>query len=514
MRWSEGMDYLYKKLKDYAGSGFYGFHMPGHKRSRALTGADLPYDIDITEIDGFDDLHHAQGLLKEAQGRAAAVYHAGETHYLINGSTVGLLSAVLGCTRRGGRILMARNCHRSVYNAVLMNELVPVYIYPEILEGTELNAQIDPKEVDRLMQEIPDIEAVVITSPTYDGVVSDIAAITDIVHKRGGVLILDEAHGAHFGFHSLFPENGNVLGADIVIHSLHKTLPALTQTALLHMNGERADRKRVRKYLHMLQSSSPSYVLMAGIDECVRMLETNAEEVFSRYAYLLSKTREQLGGLRNLRLIESGGYDPSKIVISAADCIVQNGKEIKKITGKELYSLLREKYLLQMEMAAPSYVIAMTSPADTEEGMKRLVSALFEIDGKLAKIKNDAGEHAKNSISSILAVNEQVYLPGQAEQLAENRTDIGRAEAGKILAGKAATGDAGRAGGTEYIPLTECGGRVVLEYAYVYPPGIPLTVPGERVSAGTADRLKRYRETGFCVEGTQRKGQIEVLRDG
>ena len=152
------MEYLYKKLKDYASSGYYGFHMPGHKRNGSVTGADLPYEIDITEIEGFDDLHHADGLLKQAQERAASVYHAGETHYLINGSTVGMLSAVLGCTRRGGKILMARNCHRSVYNAVLLNELEPVYLYPELLRGTELNAQVLPEKAERLLEENPDIK--------------------------------------------------------------------------------------------------------------------------------------------------------------------------------------------------------------------------------------------------------------------------------------------------------------------------------------------------------------------
>ena len=334
------MEYLYKKLKDYSASDFYGFHMPGHKRSARLTGADLPYDIDITEIEGFDDLHHAEGILRQAQERAASVYRAGETHYLINGSTAGLLSAVLGSTRRGERILMARNCHKSVYNAVLLNELEPVYIYPRQLGGTELNDQMTPREVGRLLDANPDIKVTVITSPTYDGVVSDIKGIADAVHRRGGILILDEAHGAHFGFHPLFPENGNVQGADIVIHSLHKTLPALTQTALLHMNGTLADRERVRMYLHMLQSSSPSYVLMAGIDECIRMLEERAGDVFQQYTRILEKTRNSLKELRNLKLIEAEMYDISKIVVSAAGCV--DKKENKKFTGKYLYNYLNE----------------------------------------------------------------------------------------------------------------------------------------------------------------------------
>ncbi len=500
------MEYLYKKLKDYASSGYYGFHMPGHKRNGGVTGADLPYEIDITEIEGFDDLHHADGLLKQAQLRAASVYHAQETHYLINGSTAGILSAVLGCTRKGEKILMARNCHKSVYNAVLLNELEPVYLYTEILAGTALNGQIPPEEVKRLMDENPDIKAVVITSPTYDGVVSDIRSIADIVHRRGGILILDEAHGAHFGFHPAFPENGNVLGADVVIHSLHKTLPSLTQTALLHMNGQAVDRKRVRRYLHMLQSSSPSYVLMAGIDECVRLLEERAEDMFGSYVQLLRQIRERLRALRYLKLVETEHYDISKFVVSAAGCVIREKGEIKRFTGKDLYRVLKEKYLLQMEMAAASYVVAMTSPADTEEGLECLVSALTEIDGKLAKNikseRNDAYLPGRAGQRSTAAApedeqictaaqaeapeNEQIYTPAQAEAL-EN---------------------------AEYIPLSECAGRVVLEYAYIYPPGIPLTVPGEKVSAETAEQLKKYEAAGFRVEGTELRGKVKALVNG
>lgn len=515
------MDYLYRKLKDYASSGYYGFHMPGHKRNGSVTGAELPYEIDITEIEGFDDLHHADGLLKQAQDRAASVYHAEETHYLINGSTAGILSAVLGSTRRGGRILMARNCHRSVYNAVFLNELKPVYVYPELLEGTELNAQISPGRVERLLEENPDIAVTVITSPTYDGVVSDIKSIADIVHRRGGILILDEAHGAHFGFHPAFPENGNVQGADVVIHSLHKTLPSLTQTALLHMNGKTVDRSRVRRYLHMLQSSSPSYVLMAGIDECIRRLEERPKDIFEPYIQLLGQTREKLRTLRNLKLVETDHYDISKILISSAGCVIEESGENKKFTGKDLYNILNDKYLLQMEMAAASYVIAMTSPADTKEGMDRLVHALAEIDEKLAKNirheRNDTclseriGQRSTaapaESRKMTAAENEQIYTPAQAEGLREEGRTSGES--------KAACGAAGnRIAKTEYISLSECAGRVALEYAYIYPPGIPLIVPGEKVSAGTAEQLKQYEAAGFRVEGTELQGKIEVLING
>ena len=299
------MEYLYEKLTAYGNSDYYAFHMPGHKRNMELMRARLPYNIDITEIDGFDDLHHAEGLLKELQENAARVFQAEETHYLVNGSTVGLLSAVMGCTERGGRILMARNCHKSVYNAVYINELRPVYIYPEFSEETDLNGEIHVDQIKKLLEEYEDIQAVVIVSPTYEGVVSDIEAIAEIVHEYKIPLIVDEAHGAHFGFHSYFPQNANTRGADVVIHSLHKTLPSLTQTALLHINGRYADRERIRNYLHMLQSSSPSYILMASIDECVRAMDERREEIMDTYVERLQHTRERLKQLKNIKLIET-----------------------------------------------------------------------------------------------------------------------------------------------------------------------------------------------------------------
>lgn len=482
------MAYLYDKLKEYSKSGCYGFHMPGHKRNGGLIGPELPYSLDITEIDGFDDLHHSHGILKEAQERAAQVYGADETHFLVNGSTSGILSAVLGCTQPGDTILMARNCHKSVYNAVCLNGLRPVYIYPEILPGTEINGAVSAAQAEALLDQHPDVRAVVITSPTYDGVVSDVRALAGLAHSRGIPLILDEAHGAHFGFHPYFPQNGNELGADIVIHSLHKTLPSLTQTALLHMNGDIADRRSVRKYLHMLQSSSPSYILMASIDECIRLLAEKKEELFDGYTRLLDGARSELACMKHLKLFESEIYDRSKLVIDVSNAGLIDREETKKYTGKQLSADLRETYLLQMEMAAPDYVIAMTSPGDTEQGIERLIKALFEIDGKLAKIDNNESLRAyQTGEKGISCRNDQVYPPREMDKFTNK---------------------------VKSVSFMDSEGAIAAEYAYVYPPGIPLAVPGERISGKTVESLTQYERLGFNIEGTQIRGKIEVLENG
>jgi len=466
------MKNLYQYLAEYGNSDYYGFHMPGHKRNKIITDADLPYHIDITEIDGFDDLHHAGGILLAAQQRAARVYGAEETRFLVGGSTAGILSAVMGSTRRGDKILMCRNCHKSVYNAVVMKELVPLYLYPWYDEETELNGEVSVRDVVRALGQEPDVRAVVVVSPTYDGVVSDIAGIAAAAHQRGIPLIVDEAHGAHFGFHPDFPQNANRLGADIVIHSLHKTMPALTQSALIHMNGVIADREGIRNYLAMLQSSSPSYILMAGIDACIDILERSGRERFGRYAAILGELRRRLQGMANLKLLVTPCYDLSKIVISTRGT---------KITGKKLFDRLLNDYHLQLEMAAGSYVVAMTSIADTQEGFTRLAEALTEIDAALGK-GGSAGKIDR------LPQLERIYTEAEIKNLKTDRAVS--------------------------LPWAESVDYISLERAYLYPPGIPLIVPGERISPEAVDILESYRGLGFEMQGLKEEGKIEVLTDG
>lgn len=470
------MDTLYDRLKAYSESDYYGFHMPGHKRNKKYVNAGLPCEWDITEIEGFDDLHHAEGILKEAQEQAAQVYRADETHFLVNGSTVGLLSAVLGVTERKDTILVARNCHKSVYHAIDMNELRPVYLYPEFDSQAGLNTKVSVDDVEKALVENPKIRAVVIVSPTYDGVVSDVNAIAETVHKRGIPLIVDEAHGAHFGFHPYFPENSNVQGADIVIHSLHKTLPSLTQTALLHMNGTLVNREAVREYLHMLQSSSPSYIFMASIDSCVNLLKWEREALFEPYVKRLKELRKSLKKLRRLQLVETESYDRSKIVIAAG---------ATGISGKELQKRLLLDYHLQMEMAAGNYVLAMTSVGDTEEGFARLEKALFELDESLEKKVSE-----EMNIKPPKA--ELVYMTAQMKRMKKMQ----KGEAVSVL------------------PWKESIGFISMEYAYLYPPGTPMIVPGERITKEITDALRQYERLGFSIEGLHTEGCIEVWNNG
>ena len=464
---------LYDKLIEYNKSDYYGFHMPGHKRNEKMFGTRLPYGIDITEIDGFDDLHHAETLIKDQEERAARLYKAEETHFLVNGSTIGILSAILGVTNRGDKILVARNCHKSVYNAMELNGLRPIYIYPEYEKDLQINGEVSGEKIEILLNENPDVKAVMIVSPTYDGVLSDVEKIAQIVHKRGIPLIVDEAHGAHFGFHPYFPENSNVKGADIVIHSVHKTLPSLTQTALIHINGEIVDREKVRKYLHMLQSSSPSYILMASIDRCMELLESEGDTLFELYAQRIDVLRTELQGLKHLEILQTEQFDRSKFLIS-----------VKKtgITSKKLADILLHTYHLQMEMTGGTYVLAMTALGDTKEGFERLKRALFEIDQSLSDEKQED------------------YLPVELPKLplVYTNEEIERKKCGN----------------EELILWKASIGRISTEYAYVYPPGIPLIVPGEQITQEAIQVLALYAELGFSVEGIKVENYIGVLKNG
>ncbi len=421
-------DYLDEALIEYSKSDIYPFHMPGHKRRRLLGVP--PEEIDITEIEGFDDLHHAGGILREGQERLARLFGADESCYLVNGSTAGNLAAICGCMEKGGRLLVARNCHISVYHAAELMEAQLSYLEPE-RTGFAISGSISPVQVEEALRQFPDTQVVVITSPTYDGVVSDIRAIADIVHARNRLLIVDAAHGAHFGFSDGFPQKAIALGADLSVESLHKTLPAYTQSAVLHLmrtaTGEelgstrepdssaggapgasyRFDAERVRHYLDIFQSTSPSYVLMAGIDRCVRMLEEDTaiyrdpavrgDSLFGQFEERLARFYRGCAELSAVRVWPATGLpknrtgdafadaeDPAGIFARDLSRILISATEVG-LSGQQLYDFLLEKYHLQMERAAEQYVLALTTIMDTDEGFMRLSQALGEIDHMVAR---------------------------------------------------------------------------------------------------------------------------------
>lgn len=473
-------DNLYERLSAYARTDVYPFHMPGHKR------ADLnfanPYQIDLTEIDGFDHLHFAEDILLKAQKKLENLYHSRKSYYLINGSTCGILSAIGALTRPQDYVVIARNCHKSVYNAVKLFQLKAEYVYPKIM-NCGIQGNIDAEQIEHILKKQKNIKVVVITSPTYDGIVSDIRKIADITHKYHAYLIVDEAHGAHFSLSQYFPESAVRQDADIVIHSLHKTLPAFTQTAALHVAGDRITEKQydqLEEMLRIFQSSSPSYLLMAGIDRCVDMIERSGTQLFEKYQKNLIRFYKACEKLIHLHVLTEKDYEA--YAIPAAD----HGKILictnrSSLDGIQLYHLLADSYHLQMELYSAHYVLAMTSIMDTQEGFDRLFWALLEIDRQLDDDENQMPQ-TEHFPEKVYAVREKVMEISDIVLYNVEETD-----------------------------LQLCIGKICAEYVYLYPPGIPMIVPGERITADFIQTLDECRQMGMHLAGMKDRNCRKIV---
>ncbi len=498
------MTELLSRLTEYAEGNMIPFHMPGHKRDPGLFlagGEDLQglsalYGIDITEIEGFDNLHDPEGILKEAEERAAKAYGSAHTHFLVNGSTAGILSAVSAVASRAdlaekGALLVARNCHKSVYHAAFLNRLHLRYLYPSFDEEYGIGGKIRPSDVREAIRSAREeglfIAGIVITSPTYEGIVSDIGAIVREAHEFGIPLIADEAHGAHFGFYPsgtgeaafVIPENAVRLGADLVIHSVHKTLPAPTQTALIHINGDIVSDDLVRKYLRIYQTSSPSYPLMAGIDAAVSLMAKKGPDLLSRMIGMRQDLQSEISDLRCIKLCPY--TEPGKILISVKGAV----KDGVPYMGKDLSDELRKSHRIELEMACGTYALGILTVADSPENVKSLAEALRRIDAGLSFASRESASSDASSDASF------------------EDSDKMRPEA--VIPFYEAYGM-----DYEEIPLSEATGRIAAELTGIYPPGSPYLVPGEVWSEGIAARVERDIRNGLHTEGV-RDGLVRVL---
>lgn len=452
---------LWKRLKKYDKTAI-PMHMPGHKRNTALLGKALPYSVDITEIDGFDNLHDMCGILKETATLASSLYGSLFTFPLINGTSCGILAAIHTLCPFGGHILMARNCHKSVYNAVALRRLTPHYLLPE-KDEFGIFQKISPLAVKEALEKTPSISLVVLTSPTYEGVVSDVAGIADVCRAHGVRLLIDAAHGAHLGFSPNGLASPVSCGADVVVMSLHKTMPALTQTALLHICSEEVSKKAIAEALSIYETSSPSYVLLSSVDRCLRLIAKKKKTLFQTYEMRLSRFYKKTKSLQKLSVVRYD--DAGKIVVSTKNA---------NITATSLAAVLRKQYHIEVEMVGNEYLLAMTSICDKEKHINAFARALLKIDRKLScppKTKNQTAD----------------TTPPLPEMVAPPHTAMQKANL--------------------CVSLEDAIGQESAEYIWAYPPGIPLIVPGERVSPALIKEIRSLRQQGISLKSTN--GQVE-----
>lgn len=407
----------------------YPFHMPGHKRNHdfGIVGA----DIDITEIEGFDNLHKPEAILSELEKRTAKIFKSKKSILSVNGSTCCILSAISAVCKKGDTIIIARNCHKSVYNACFINELNTVYAEPEFCPELGIYTKITQATIDSAIKNNPTAKAIVITSPTYEGTVSEIKADIPI--------IIDAAHGSHFGFAEFLPSQAQ---GDLVIHSLHKTLPSLTQTAVIHIHNEKYA-EPVKKYMDIFESSSPSYVLLASIEKCIDFLE-NSQDAFHKYEMLLNVFYQKLKTIKNIEVFSND--DPTRIIVSA-----------KGYSGAELSAHLRQNGI-EPEGCGMNYVILISTVCDTEKGFEILIHALNSLESR----------EKQATYFNKLSLPEKKYNTFEIENTVQT---VFKKSAGKISG----------------------------EYVFAYPPGVPIIAPGEIISNDVIGYIEKSIEKGVNI---------------
>ncbi len=452
--------YLSKKnlateIREY-GEMYYPLHMPGHKGGRLTFIEDL-HKLDVTETAFTDDLYVADGIVGDALARLRDFYGTKATYFLTNGSTVGVISA-LSIHRAGEKVLLVRGAHKSVYNAIDLFGLEPVFL--EEKTYGDISTGLDLEEMGRLLK-TEDIVSVVITSPTYEGVVYDIEAIAELCKKHGAYLIVDEAHGAHLPFFD--PSLSAVSYADIVVQSMHKTLPAITGSGLVHVNNDSLV-EPVFRGLKIFQTSSPSYIMMCEMDRIVELLSAEARRglgadestYISDFLRNMSALKVSLKGLDNISLLDEMYLDSSALAIDVCKITLlskSNGFEIEK-------GLLERGFVL--EMACRDYIIAIFTIADKREVFERFELAIKEIDASL---------------------KESVY-----EEVLKNKETLDKGF---------------KTGEVSWIDLGDVLGKTSADKLIPYPPGIPIILDGEVFNERVIAKLREYLYAGKSVYGVE-----------
>ncbi len=476
---------MYKKtsIKDFlishARKKTVSFHMPGHKGQaiyRRLgydSFLDKIMDCDITEIRGADNLFQAEGIVKESQKAYSRLYDSKESYLLINGTSGGIIASILASVPKGRKLIMARNSHKSIFNALTLADIQPVYAYPRLIKGHGISGEISPCEIETLLNENPDAEAVILPSPNYYGICSDIESISKIVHKHKKILIVDQAHGAHLKMFSKFgvdgfPKSAEEAGADIVINSIHKTLASFTQSALLNLNSNRVSKDLLEDKLQSIESTSPSYLLMASLDINGGILIDHGHQLMGEWAENLKLFYRDAANINGLEYIDKiPSFDWTKLNLSFG---------AMGISGSELESLLIERNIFP-ELYTGNLLMCMTGIGNTRDDIEALIDALNEISSGL--------KDASYRLEADLYESKQVTF--------FQRKKIYEIPQHKVR-----------------VPLVQAQGRVCASSIIPYPPGIPLVCPGEKFDEESLSYIKDLRDNRQKVIGINESGEVLV----
>lgn len=465
---------LFDALMSYVDNKTIPFHVPGHKKGvgmdeefKAFIGEN-PFKIDVTVFKSVDSLHHPTGPIKEAQALAADAYGSDAAFFSIHGTSGAIQAMIMSVVSSGDKIIIPRNVHKSVTAGIILSGAVPVYMQPELDKKVGIAHGVTPEVVEKALKENTDAKAVLIINPTYYGVSTDIKRIADIVHSYNIPLIVDEAHGPHLGFNDKLPMSAMAAGADICAQSTHKIIGALTQCSLLQVKAGRVDVHRVQQVLSLLQTTSPSYILMASLDCSRRQIAVKGQELLDKSIELANYARCEINKIPGFYcfgseiLGEPGVFalDPTKITITCREL---------GITGYDLDMILSGNYHIQVELSDLYNVLAVGSLGDTKDSIDALLNALREISIEYF------GKGSKKS-----DIMDMPPIPSQAKNPRDAFNSV-----------------------KEPVLITESIGHTSGEFLLAYPPGIPILCPGEIVTQEIVDYVKRLKETGLYVQGTE-----------
>lgn len=470
---------FFEALRDYLKKDMVAFHTPGHKYGQGidpefieLVGRNT-FRIDLCELPEVDNLHDPEHVLKEAMELAAQAYGVDESFFLVNGSTCGNNTMVLSVCDPGEKILIPRNVHKSVISGILLSGAIPVYITPTWDKELGIDHNVTPEDVEAAFQRHPDVKGLLIVNPTYYGVTCDIRTVASICHKYDKPLLVDEAHGPHLHFHPQLPVSAVDAGADLVVQSTHKIIAGMTQTSMFHVRHGRINIDRVRKVLQLLQSTSPNYVLMASLDTARRQMALHGRKLLSHAIEIAEWARAELNKIPGVYCFgrERVGYpgfynlDLTKLTINVSRL---------GISGFDCLDLLNEKYGIQSEMATLTNVLEIVTFANPKQDLEKLVEAMRSIATEI---------HNKGVPKQMQPLVQQMDLPPLPEAVLTPR---------EAFYAK-----------TERVPFEKSAGRICTEIVSPYPPGIPILVPGERITQELVEYIKLVFRHGGFINGPE-----------
>jgi arginine decarboxylase len=450
------------------------FHIPGHKKGAGIDPTfrnfigDNALSIDLINIGPLDDLHSPKGIIKEAQDLAAEAFGADHTFFSVQGTSGAIIAMIMSVCGPGEKIIVPRNVHKSVMSAIVFSGAIPIFIHPVIDPKLGISHGITTEAVEHALEQHPDSKAVLVINPTYFGIAADLKKIVEIAHSYNIPVLVDEAHGVHIHFHDELPLSAMQAGADMAATSVHKLGGSMTQSSVLNMKEGLVSAKRVQSILSMLTTTSTSYLLLASLDVARKRLATEGKELVEKTLSLAHSIRSRVNEIEYLHCVgkeilnnkAAFDYDPTKLIISVKDL---------RITGYDVEKWLRENYNIEVEMSDLYNILCIVTPGDTEKEADILVKALQQL--------------AKEFSHQAEKVHTQAMLPN-IPLLQLTPRDAFYAD-------------------TESIPLVESVGRIIAEFVMVYPPGIPIFIPGEIITEENIKYIQKNLEVGLPVQGAE-----------